>query len=123
MVITVSELAFFPSELSTYENQYNSLGPILNASATGQVSAIFANNFKVATVELVPVIGLAIFGLSLYETARVVEVIAVIKGVGVGFALANLFFLPSTWLELPAYAIAADRLSYQCATNIFIASF
>ena len=41
-----------------------------------------------------------------------VEVIAVDKGFGVGFALGNLFFLPSTWLELPAYAVAAAESVY-----------
>ncbi len=112
VIIGVSNLQFLPSELSTYENQYNNLAPVLNASASSQVSAIFANNFKVATVELIPALGLAVFGLSLYETARVVEAIGIIKGVGVGFALANLFFLPSTWLELPAYAIAAAESIY-----------
>jgi hypothetical protein len=76
------------------------------------VVGIFTNNFRVATVELIPVLGLFTFGLSLYETARIVEVIAIVKSVGVGLALANLFFLPSTWLELPAYAIATAESIY-----------
>jgi hypothetical protein len=42
-------------------------------------------------------------------------VIAAIQGVGVGLALANLFFLPSTWLELPAYAVAAAESFYVTA--------
>ena len=112
VIVVIANSAIPSSELTTYENQYNSIAPILNQSATGQVVGIFANNFRVATVELIPALGLAIFGLSLYETARIVEAIGVIKGVGVGFALANLFFLPSTWLELPAYAIAAAESVY-----------
>jgi len=111
-IVFVSNLALSPSELSTYENQYNSLAPVLNSSASGQVDAIFANNIKVATIELVPAFGLVLLGLSIYETARVVEVIGVMKGVPVALALANLFILPSTWLELPAYAIAAAESVY-----------
>jgi uncharacterized membrane protein SpoIIM required for sporulation len=112
VVVYVANVPFFPAELSNYETQYNNLGPVINASATGQVTAIFANNFKVATVELIPALGLGVFGLSLYETARIIEVIGIIKGVGTGFALVNLFALPSTWLELPAYAIAATESVY-----------
>jgi uncharacterized membrane protein SpoIIM required for sporulation len=112
VVIYVANVPFFPTELSNYETQYNNLGPVINASATGQVTAIFANNFKVATVELIPALGLGVFGLSLYETARIIEVIGMVKGVGTGFALVNLFALPSTWLELPAYAIAATESIY-----------
>ena len=111
-IVFVSNLALSPSELSTYENQYNSLAPVLNSSASSKVDAIFANNLKVATIELVPAFGLVLLGLSIYETARVVEAIGVIKGVPVTLALANLFILPSTWLELPAYAIAAAESVY-----------
>lgn len=113
IIIGVSNLALSPSELSTYESQYNStLVPVLNASAPSQVAAIVANNLKVSTLELIPAVGLAIFVYSLYQTARIVQAIGVVKGVGVGFALANLFFLPSTWLELPAYAIASAESAY-----------
>jgi len=111
-IVVVSTAPFFPSELTTYENQYNNTAAVLNQSAVGQIGGIFGNNFRVAIVELIPAFGLAIFGLSLYETARIVEAIAVIKGVSVGLALGNLFFLPSTWLELPAYAIAAAEGIY-----------
>jgi uncharacterized membrane protein SpoIIM required for sporulation len=112
IIAFVSNLAFSPDEFKAYENQYNSLAPVLNASAPSQVAAIFTNNLKVATIELVPAFGLLLLGLSLYETARVVEAIGAIKGVPVALALANLFILPSTWLELPAYAIAAAESVY-----------
>jgi uncharacterized membrane protein SpoIIM required for sporulation len=112
VILYVSNSSFFPSELGTYEKQYNTTAAVLNQSAAGQVVGIFSNNFRVATVELVPVLGLGVFGISLYETARIVEVIAIVKNVPVGIALGNLFFLPSTWLELPAYAIAAAESIY-----------
>jgi uncharacterized membrane protein SpoIIM required for sporulation len=112
VVLYVVNTPFFPKELSTYETEYKSIGPVLNTSAAGQTAAIYGNNFKVAAAELIPVVGLGVFGLSLYQTARIVEVIGIVKGIGAGFALANLFALPSTWLELPAYAIAAAESVY-----------
>ncbi len=119
LILGVSSLPFFPSELNTYENQYSNLAPVLNASAPNQVGAIFSNNLRVSVVELVPALGLGIFGLSLYETARVLEAIAAIKGFSVAFALANLFLLPSTWLELPAYSVAAAESIY-LTYNIYL---
>ncbi len=112
MIVFISSSAFLPSEQTTYERQYNSTASILNQTAAAQVVAIFGNNLRVATFEMLPLLGLAIFGLSLYETARIVEVIGIIHGQGVGLALGTLFFLPSTWLELPAYAIAAAESFY-----------
>jgi uncharacterized membrane protein SpoIIM required for sporulation len=112
VILVVSNSKFLPSELGTYESQYNTTSQVLNQSAAGQVASIFSNNFRVASVELVPVFGLGVFGLSLYETARIVEVIAIVRNVPVGIALGTLFFLPSTWLELPAYAIAAAESLY-----------
>ena len=112
VIFVIANAPFFPSELGTYENQYNTTSAVLNQGAAGQVVGIFSNNFRVATVELIPLLGLFTFGLSLYETARIVEVIAIVKSVGVGLALANLFFLPSTWLELPAYSIATAESIY-----------
>ncbi len=114
LIVVVSNSAFFPKELTTYERQYNTTATVLNESAIAQVGGIFSNNLRVAGIELLPLLGLFIFGLSLYETARIVEVIGVVKGVSVGLALANLFFLPSTWLELPAYAIASAESIYLC---------
>ncbi len=112
IIVLVSNSAFLPSELTTYEKQYNSTAAVLNQTATAQGAAIFANNLRVAMYELTPLVGLAVFGLSLYETARIVQVIGMLHGEGVGLALGTLFFLPSTWLELPAYAIAAAESFY-----------
>jgi uncharacterized membrane protein SpoIIM required for sporulation len=112
LILVVSNSSFFPGELANDQRQYNSTAAVLNQSAAGQVVSIFSNNFRVATVELIPVFGLLVLGLSIYETARIVEVIGIVKGVPVAAALVNLFFLPSTWLELPAYAIAAAESIY-----------
>jgi uncharacterized membrane protein SpoIIM required for sporulation len=119
-LVIVANSAFFPGERAIFEKQYNSTELILNTSAVGQVGGIFVNNLKVAIFELVPPVaaaiyglaGLAIFVFSIYDTGRVVEVIAQINGISVGLTLANLFSLPSTWLELPAYAIASAESLY-----------
>lgn len=112
MIVLVSTSSIHPSEMTVYEKQYNSTSAVLNQTATAQTASIFRNNFRVAMFELVPLLGLAIFGLSLYETARIVQVIGIVHGQGVGIALGTLFILPSTWLELPAYAIAASESFY-----------
>lgn len=112
VIVAVSNSPFFPTEQTTYEHQYNDTATVLNQSAPGQVASIFSNNFRVAIYEMIPALGLFIFGLSLYETARIVEVIGLVRHLPVGAALGTLFFLPSTWLELPAYAIAATEGIY-----------
>ena len=112
VVVVVSSSPFFPNEQANYEQQYNSTVPVLNQPAPGQLASIFSNNFRVAIVEMIPAFGLFILGLSLYETARIVQVIGLVKGIPLSAALGTLFFLPSTWLELPAYAIAATEGIY-----------
>jgi uncharacterized membrane protein SpoIIM required for sporulation len=112
MIIFVSNSGFFPGELASTQKQYNDIKPVLNQSAVGQVASIFANNFRVGVLELIPLFGPAIFALSIYETARVVEVIGISNGEGLLLALGTLFFLPSTWLELPAYSIAVSESCY-----------
>jgi uncharacterized membrane protein SpoIIM required for sporulation len=111
-IIVVSNLPFFPGELSFTQNQYNSIKPVAEQSAFGQLSFIFTNNFMVVIRELIPVLGLATFALTTYETARIVQVIAISSGDGVAAALGTLFLLPHTYLELPAYAIAVTESGY-----------
>jgi uncharacterized membrane protein SpoIIM required for sporulation len=111
-IIIVSYSPFFPGERAITENQYNSIKPVLNQTAVGQVASIFAQNLRVSVGEMIPVIGPGIFALSIYETARIVEVIGITSPVGVGGTLATLFILPHTYLELPAYAIAVAESGY-----------
>jgi len=111
-IILISNSGFFPGELASTQQQYNNIKPVLNQSAVGQVASIFANNFRVAILELIPVGGPTIFAISIYETARIVEVIGIANGEGLALALGSLFLLPSTWLELPAYAIAVTESGY-----------
>jgi uncharacterized membrane protein SpoIIM required for sporulation len=110
-IVLISNLSFFPGEFNVYVQQYNNVSGILNTSASSQVGGIFLNNFRVAMIEIIPGLGLALFSFSIYETARIVQVIGIQQHTGAG-ALATLFFLPSTWLELPAYSIAATEGVY-----------
>jgi len=111
-IFIVSNSPFFPGEQTTYQNQYNSIKPVLNQSALGQVASIFENNLRVAIFEMLPGIGPFVFAFSIYETARIVEVIGITNTAGAPATLATLFFLPSTWLELPAYAMAVAESIY-----------
>ncbi|MDG7020708.1 MAG: stage II sporulation protein M [Nitrososphaerota archaeon] len=118
IVVVVSNLPFFPHELSTYEQQYNTTAALLNQPAQGQVIGIFLNNVRVAAVETIPALGVAVLGFSLYETARIIAVIGIVHGMPVYEDLATLFLLPSTWLELPAYALAATESIYVVRTLV-----
>lgn len=111
-IIIISNLPFFPGEFSFTQGQYNSIKPIVQLSALGQLVGIFVNNFMVVLRELIPVLGPAVFAISIYETSRIVEVIAITNGDGVAAALGTLFLLPHTYLELPAYAIAVTESGY-----------
>lgn len=119
-IVVIANLPFFPGEFSFTQNQYNSIKPIVDQSALGQLADIFVNNFMVVARELIPVMGPAVFALSIYETSRIVEVIAIANGEGVRGALATLLLLPHTYLELPAYAVAVTEsgyLAYAIATG------
>jgi len=111
-IVIISNLPFFPGEYSFTQNQYNNIKPIVEQTSLGQLGGIFVNNFMVVIRELLPVIGPAVFALSIYETARIVEVIALTNRDGVAAALGTLFLLPHTYLELPAYAIAVTESGY-----------
>jgi len=69
-----------------------------------EVLAIFSHNLVVATLDLVPALGVAVFLFSMGSTAYVLSVISQGKGLE---AFLGLLALPHSWLELPAYAIAA----------------
>jgi uncharacterized membrane protein SpoIIM required for sporulation len=111
-IVVVSNLPFFPGEQAAFESVSNSIAPILKESALGQVASIFAQNFMVAIRLLVPVIGPLNFALTIYVTARVLEVIGITSQEGVAGALATLYLLPHTYLELPAYAVAVTESGY-----------
>jgi len=103
----ISTSAFFPGESGTYGQQAHNLSDMFsNMTASQQVATIFTQNFTVSMAELIPGIGIAFFGYSIYVTARSLEGIAATQGIPSTLALVTLLLVPSTWAELPAYSIA-----------------
>jgi len=111
-IIIVSNFPFAPGEQAVFQSASNSLPPILKQTAMGQVASIFAQNFRVSINELIPAWGPTFFAFSMYVEARLIEVISINNGEGIGAALGTLFLLPHTYLELPAYAIAVTESGY-----------
>jgi len=115
----VSALPFFPGEQAAYANQSNQTGTqFQGASLPTQFWGIFSNNYGIALRELVPGLGLVNFALPLYATARVLEVVSVQDHVSpFVLVLVLLLLFPHSWLELPAYAVAAAEnilIVYAC---------
>jgi len=96
-----------PAQQTALLNQANTL---LNATGgqgpTGVFSSIFDNNVRVALLEMIPAAGAFLFGLSIFTTGQVIQVLAISSHLpGPLFGLA-LFFFPFSIVELTAYAIA-----------------
>jgi uncharacterized membrane protein SpoIIM required for sporulation len=108
LFIVVSNLPFFPGEKSFYTNQSNTIGTeFQNASLPVEFWGIFTNNYMIALREFIPVLGPILFGVSLYATARVLEIISLNDHVSPFIVvLVLLLFFPHSWIELPAYAVA-----------------
>lgn len=74
--------------------------------------SIFPHNLLIATIEFIPVVGILMFGFSIGSTASVIAVEGTATKIN-GFAIfASLMMLPHSWLELPAYAVAASTSIY-----------
>jgi uncharacterized membrane protein SpoIIM required for sporulation len=82
------------------------------------VGFIFANNFKIALLEFVPIIGWFFFGISMFDTALAIEVIGISHSLPGPLITLTLLFEPHTWLELPAYAIATTQSFFLFSTVV-----
>jgi uncharacterized membrane protein SpoIIM required for sporulation len=71
-----------------------------------RILAIFENNFRIASIELVPFFGVVFFGVSTYQTAQIIEAFGINSSLNGPILMLSLLFLPHSWLELPAYAVA-----------------
>ncbi|MHB8371758.1 MAG: stage II sporulation protein M [Thermoplasmataceae archaeon] len=69
---------------------------------------IFINNFKVASLEVIPVIGIFFFFASAISTSLVISLEGGAHNISGFFIILTLLFFPHTWLELPSYAIAVS---------------
>ncbi len=102
-------LPFASGEQVSYTQEAKELGGLLNNSFMGQIGAIYTNNLKVGFVELVPGVGPLVFGVSLYETARIAQAIALSRSFPPVLLVVALFILPHSWIELPVYALATGE--------------
>lgn len=95
---------------SSLANTADSLGLLARALF------LFSNNFRLAALELVPILGWFIFGYSMYNTALAVGVIGIVQHIPGPLVALSLLLEPHSWLELPAYAIAATQSFYLIST-------
>lgn len=101
---------FFPGEQALFTSQSKQIGnEFQSAGLFGTFVGIFTNNYRIALIEFIPVVGVLLFALSVYETARIVEVEAIANGVAPAALVLLLLFYPHTYIELPAYAVAVTE--------------
>jgi hypothetical protein len=84
----------------------NILGYAQTQSNASLVGLIFANNIKVALLEMVPVFGILVFGGVIFETGQVLQVASSSVNVPATIIGASLFLFPFAFLELFSYAVA-----------------
>lgn len=94
--------SYSASLLSYYHSAESS---IQNASPAGAVLIIFTHNLLIATLEMIPGLGLLVFSASTAATGLAVGVLGSSYGAYGPALAASLYLAPHTWFELPAYAI------------------
>lgn len=110
-VILLIALSVFPlpsSYSKALVSSFNAVAaPIYVQSYPSMVLSISSHNLEIATMEMIPVIGPIEFVVTSSVTSVTAESVAESQGyLGIEDIL-SLFLVPDTWLELPAYAIAA----------------
>ena len=108
--VVISSLNFSnPSELSAFNHKRNTID---SESYFLMVFSIFKNNFTIASMEVIPILGVILYSLVTFDTAYVLA----IEGTGHGISglvyFLSLGLLPDTWLEIPTYAIACSIGTY-----------
>ena len=109
LFFVLTSVPFFSGEQDSYGQQAQQLGRLLDRSFIGLIAVIFTNNARVGLIELVPGVGPLFFGISVYETARLTQAIALSQNFPPPLVVLTLFFLPHSWIELPAYALATGE--------------
>ena len=108
LLILAATLPFLPGEEDVYRSVLNNTtSQIAGASFLEEFRAIFLNNIQVALGGAVPFLGTIGFGIASYSTGRVIQVIAIDRGISSVRILVDLYVLPHTWVEESAYPIAA----------------
>jgi hypothetical protein len=100
-----------PAQVQQYNSTLNNLGHVRAEAYLPRAVSIMSNNLEIATIEIIPVLGVFFFLLSMYQTGFVVSILGAtgsthVPGVLVAFSL---MLLPHFWLETPAYSIAVSQ--------------
>lgn len=114
------ELALFfafsaiPMSRAEYESivnspSYQQISSVRMESLLPRAVAIFKNNYLIASLEIIPVAGPAIFAYTTYSTARVLDALGYGQGVPGPLLVISILLFPHSWLELPAYSIAVTQ--------------
>jgi hypothetical protein len=105
--IAIPGLPFLLGEQASFGARYQQLQSSLSGlSSYSLFLHIFLNNEEVALSNIVPAVGILTFLAATYNTARVVEVIALSRNLNPLLYSLSFFAYPHTWVELSAYAVA-----------------
>jgi uncharacterized membrane protein SpoIIM required for sporulation len=108
ILISAAILPFLPGEEDVYRTVLNSTqSQLAGVSFLDEFRGIFLNNIQIALGGAIPFLGTIGFGIASYSTGRVIQVIAIDRGVSAARILLTLYILPHTWVEESAYPIAA----------------
>jgi Stage II sporulation protein M len=98
--ISPAQQVVLSNQEQTLLNQTSNIGPLAT------VFAIFANNFKVALLEMIPLLGIIAFFSSIFLTGQIFQVEAISRNVPGPVIGGVLFVFPFAIVELSCYAIA-----------------
>lgn len=98
-----------PSLLSSFKSEQSS---ITSQTIPVMFKDIFLNNFKVASLEVIPIIGPFFFLASSSGTALVISLEGGSYNVSGIAVFISLLLFPHSWLELPSYAVAVSISIY-----------
>jgi uncharacterized membrane protein SpoIIM required for sporulation len=103
----IVNLPFVANEREAYAEASKEIEARLGrVSSISQITGIFVNNFRIALIELVPGLGAFLFSISIYQTARIVQAIALDQDFPATIFVVIIFLLPHSWIELPVYAVS-----------------
>lgn len=102
----------YPISPSDQQSLLQQARDLINSTTTkgpiGLMLSIFANNVRVALLEMVPVAGALFFAYSIFVTGQILQAFAISSNVPAPLVGFFLFFLPFSVVELSAYAIAVS---------------
>ena len=107
--VVIAVAPFFPGEHAAYTAAANQLKNEISSDPLIQYVQIFVNNAFIAALEAIPGFGLVLFGTSTYNTARVVEALAINNSVSPAALVGTLMVMPHTLIELSAYALTVSE--------------